>query len=273
MILAGWFGLSACDDSASSGVLDDLVVVEAYLYAGEPVDDIRLSTAVALNEEDGEAVPISDAEVRLMKGGETYTLVSSDSAGMYHYTGANLTVEAGDVFRLEVAYEGTLAIGETTVPIAPAAVVLTDDTFTVPTLGQPGQGGGRPQGGGLQDASIAVTWDNTSENLHFVVIEDRIAGEPDYILPEFIRARFGGFRLVNQPTRNDFQDINLRSLEVVGPHAAIVYRVNQEYADLYENREQDSRDLNEPPSNISGGLGVFSAFHGTQVIFNVVREE
>ena len=36
--------------------------------------------------------------------------------------------------------------------------------------------------------------------------------------------------------------------------------MNQEYADLYEGRVQDSRDLNEPPSNILGGLGVFSAF-------------
>lgn len=269
-------GFSACDDSASSGELEDLVVVEAYLYAGEPIDDIRLTTAVSLNDEGSEALPISDADVRLIKNGTTFTLVPSDSEGMYHYEGSDLAVEAGDVFQIEVAYEGTIATGETIVPASPLRVALTDDAFTVPTIGQPGQGGfggGRPQGGGLQDASIAVTWENSSENLHFVVIEDRIAGEPDYILPEFIRDRFSGFRLVNEPTRNDFQDINLRSLEVVGPHAAIVYRVNQEYADLYDNREQDSRDLNEPPSNIRGGLGVFSAFHGAQVIFDVVREE
>ena len=34
-----------------------------------------------------------------------------------------------------------------------------------------------------------------------------------------------------------------------------MYRVNEEYAGLYENQTQDSRDLNEPPSNIEGGLG------------------
>ncbi len=37
-------------------------------------------------------------------------------------------------------------------------------------------------------------------------------------------------------------------------------------------RIQDSRDLNEPPTNIDGGLGVFSAFASDSVFFQVVRE-
>ena len=50
-----------------------------------------------------------------------------------------------------------------------------------------------------------------------------------------------------------------------------MYRVNREYADLYNNRVQDSRDLNEPPSNISGGLGIFSAFNSAARGFVLVR--
>ena len=65
--------------------------------------------------------------------------------------------------------------------------------------------------------------------------------------------------------------IGLRQLEHLGRHRAIVYRVNQEYADLYNNRVQDSRDLNEPPSNIRGGLGVFSAFNSVAREFDLVR--
>ena len=106
--------------------------------------------------------------------------------------------------------------------------------------------------------------------LHYVAIESQATGEPEYILPEFIRDRFTGFRLVTRPTDANFFDINVRALEVFGPHRAVVYRVNQEYADLYENREQDSRDLNEPPTNVEGGLGVFSAFSSQGVAFDVV---
>ena len=41
----------------------------------------------------------------------------------------------------------------------------------------------------------------------------------------------------------------------------------------YENLEQDSRDLNEPPTNIVNGLGIFSAFNSMNVFFEVQKEE
>ena len=41
-----------------------------------------------------------------------------------------------------------------------------------------------------------------------------------------------------------------------------VYRVNRECLDLYESRQLDTRDLNEPLINIEGVLGVFSALQG-----------
>ena len=72
--------------------------------------------------------------------------------------------------------------------------------------------------------------------------------------------RCDNFRRVIEPTKDDFHFINMMDLRDLGRHVVWVYRVNEEYAQLYENRTQDSRDLNEPPSNIVGGLGVFSAF-------------
>ncbi|MEM6800841.1 MAG: hypothetical protein AAF696_05525, partial [Bacteroidota bacterium] len=62
------------------------------------------------------------------------------------------------------------------------------------------------------------------------------------------------------------------TIESFGQYSVKVYHINQEYADLYENREQDSRDLNEPPSNITNALGVFSAFNSQETFFEVVRE-
>ena len=59
-------------------------------------------------------------------------------------------------------------------------------------------------------------------------------------------------------------------LEGFGTHEV---RVHQEYADPYENREQDSRDLNEPPNNINGALGIFSAFNSVAIPFEVIRDE
>lgn len=40
-----------------------------------------------------------------------------------------------------------------------------------------------------------------------------------------------------------------------------------------ETWARDFRDLGEPPSNISGGLSVFSAFYSLSLYFEVARAE
>lgn len=61
------------------------------------------------------------------------------------------------------------------------------------------------------------------------------------------------------------------SITHYGLHRVRVYRVNQEYADLYDTRQQDSRDLNEPLTNIVNGLGIFSAFNSNEIYFTAVK--
>jgi len=107
--------LAACD-SMDTGAADDLVVVEAYLYADEPVDDIRLTTVVSIDSEDSLAAPINDADVRLVKDGVTYALTSSGTDGTYFYGGDDLVVATDDVFRLDIDRGSTHITAETTVP-------------------------------------------------------------------------------------------------------------------------------------------------------------
>ena len=147
----------------------------------------------------------------------------------------------------------------------PTGVALSDDVMEV--AGFQRGSGRRPT-----DNELEVTWDNTLGDFHYVVIEG-LDPNAEFILPDFVRERIGGFRLVTRPTLNGLFRVRQLSLEVLGPHRALVYRVNQEYADLFENQTQDSRDLNEPPTNIRGGLGVFSAFNGVEIPFEVVRAE
>ncbi|GAB5535374.1 MAG: hypothetical protein Rubg2KO_16230 [Rubricoccaceae bacterium] len=265
LFMAALVGLSACDSGGDPTATDDLVVVEAFLYAGEAVDDVRLTEVIPLTSEDTVAVPISDAQVALVKGGVTYPLVASDSAGYYHYPAADLAIEAGDVFRLEVVRADQTVTAETVVPPPPSAVTLSSDVLEVATIGP----GDNPRG--VLQNTITAFWDNPAADLHYVVIQSLVTGEPEYILPEFFQARFAGFQVITEPTDLNVFDVSTRALEVLGPHRVVVYRINAEYVALYEDREQDSRDLNEPPTNVVGGLGVFSAFNSRSATFEVVR--
>lgn len=279
MILILTVSLVGCD-STDVAPANELLVVEAFLYAGESVDDITLSRVIPLNSDETIPAAVNDAVVTLSKGATIYSLVSTGTDGIYTYPGSDLVVEAGDVFELVIETDGAIIRAETQVPIAPAGTTISVSEVVVPELeigAGPGQGP-RQNPGALREFfqseanAISVTWDNDVGDAYFVAIRTPEAENPDFILPEFIRDRFGGIEIITQPTTANFFDIRLFSLEVIGEYTATVYRINQEYVDLYLNREQDSRDLNEPPTNIDGGLGVFSAFSRQEVRFELVRE-
>ena len=260
--------LLACGDTGTSPEDDARqVVVEAFLFAGEPVDDVRLTETVPLGEDPALAPTVDDAVVSLVRGSERWLLSRLDEPGAYGYPGDDLEVREGDLFRIEVEAFGRTATGETAVPAPPIGVELDKDSLGVPVIGP-----GVIQSGVLQALQVTATWENPDNRLHFV---DVVGLDPDSesIFPGFTRDGGRQFRLRSAPTEEAFHTIRLPELEGLGPHRAIVYRVNQEYADLYNNRVQDSRDLNEPPSNIRGGLGVFSAFNSEARGFEVVRVE
>ena len=258
--------LSGCEGNPLDSESADLVVVEAFLFAGEPIDDIRLTATVPLSDTI-EPPTINDADVVLIKNGRAYPLEATGEDGYYQYSGNELVVETGDLFRIEVSYFGRVATGETVVPEPPVGVAIDGDTLFAPALGM-----GRGQRGFNPDQTqLVATWDNPDGLLHFAVVEGLEDGV-EAIFPEQLVERLARFRLISQPTVDDFYVVSLLTLRDLGQHAVKIYRVNREYADLYQNRTQDSRDLNEPPSNITNGLGVFSAFNSRSVFFEVVRE-
>ena len=260
LAIVGALAAQACTDSDPVGLDGDILVVRAFLFAGEPVVDIRITTTVPLVSEDTLGMPVSDAAVWLEREDIRFDLIATPgSPGAYHYPGSDLVVESGDVFELGISRGSESLSATTVVPPPPEGFAVSSEVLEVVDLtagfgGFGGRGGG---GGGLAFGGVIVRWINPERDLFFVVV-DNLETDPEQIpAPEFIaRAR----RFVSAPTPADSTSISQISLTHLGEYRIRLYRVNQEYADLYEGRVQDSRDLNEPPSNIRGGLGVFSAF-------------
>jgi len=270
--------VAGCDDVGTGPIeAADQVVIEAFLFAGQVVDDIKLTRTVPLGDDPALAATVDDAVVRLLRGNESWLMTRLSEPGRYGYEGGGLEVRSGDVFRLEVEAFGRIATAETLVPAPADGVALDADALEVPVInvGQGGPGGGGRGGGGgagLLDLQITVTWENPGQGSYFVDVNG-LDPDAESIFPDFIRERIGRFRFRSAPTQEAFFNVGLRVLEDLGPHEVVVYRVNPEYTDLYENRTQDSRDLNEPPSNVTNGLGVFSSFSPVVVGFSVTRAE
>lgn len=262
----------SCEEENLNNIAANQFVVEAFLYAGEPIDDIRIKTTFPLSLEEDNSVPINDAEVSLMKNGQNFRLISSGNEGFYHYPNDDLQVETNDVFQIEIVHDGITATAETSVPTPTTGLILSKDSLKVPVLPF---GAGRDSivaviGSFLRNSSIEASWDNPNEDLYFMVVES-VNDTLDPIFPGQVIEALARFRFVSEPTEESSLTFLAGTLESFGQYSVNVYHINQEYAALYENREQDSRDLNEPPSNVTNALGVFSAFNSQEAFFEVVK--
>ena len=160
----------------------------------------------------------------------------------------------------------------TTVPLATKGLQISDDKIHIPHI---------PLDLTTRDlivrlfaeARLRVNWNNDDQQLHFISVESLNTFDPIFPqnFPAGVITLFRTFRYVTAPNRENSYEILGLSLESYGRYRVKVYRVNKEYADLFDNQAQDSRDLNQPPSNVKNGFGIFSAFASDSVFFDVVR--
>jgi hypothetical protein len=250
-------------------------VVEAFLFAGENKHQIRIKEVEPLTVSEPQNIPISNAQVILTKGSQTIELAYNTNTEQYEDVNNNLVVNTGDNFEISVKVGDKIATGKTTVPKATSGLTISRDLIVVPPI-TIRQGIADEIRALFSSASFQLRWSNPNNELHFMVIESVIEEDlifpEDFPIPTQTLALIQSFRFITAPTVDTVLQIPSLSLGTYGRFKAKVYRVNQEYADLYNSSEQDSRDLNAPPSNIRNAVGIFSAFAADSVFFNIVKK-
>jgi hypothetical protein len=268
----------SCTKSELSHNSDDLIVLEGYLYQGSPVDSIHLTKAVAFDSGDTIYPPVNDATVYIEWKNNKYGIENINN-GFYKYPGNDLDIKVGEKYNISILYKGKETTSSTVVPAVPQEITISGTTLYVDTTFS----FTRPGSSEEESGDLIITWDNPNNDYFFAVIEntDPNASDIEFATGGFPGGGFGGsggppqggmFRFRSSPFKGNKYTVNSRSLEKYGKHAIKIYHVNQEYADLYENREQDSRNLTEPITNVKGGLGIFTAFSYAETEFLVVNK-
>ena len=173
------FGTISCEDDLKAVPDENLIVVRAYIYEGQPVKDIVLMSTLALDDESTEPTPIDSAEVILSRGNEKFILepvYSNDTTETdttfsitYHYPDSNLVVGLGDTFRLEVNYMEQKLTAETVVPIKPGSFSASIDTLWVPEFNR-----NRDYVNWIFADSnrIQLDWDNPDQLYHYLLMDN-----------------------------------------------------------------------------------------------------
>lgn len=265
IISAGLF-INGCTEENPLISTEELVVVWAFIYAEQPVTDIRLTSTLTLDTDSSAAPSINDAKVILIKNGQEYQCdPSPGDSGYYHYSGSDLTITAGDEFAIEIEHRDQFLSSQTVVPDTPVGVSISSSVMEVPNFSDRGS---MRAWRSSEDADIVLTWENDDDSWYYVAMQN-IDDNPVPI-DSWFAERMKDF--VFPPVNGNTFSIRLPLITHLGLHRITVYKVNQEYLDLYESRNQDSRDLNEPLTNIENGLGVFSAFNSASITLNVVQQ-
>ena len=264
--------ISSCEDVPDFDPGKSEPVVEAFIYEGESVDDIYLKKTVPFNTGSNiEPEHISDAIVTISGNGQDFVLSPlTDQQGRYIYDGNDLSVNIGDNYQLTFEYEDRIISSTTTIPSKPEGVATSQESIEIPEINS------------LLDLidfresfqqTIDVIWNNNNGSYYYLVIEN-IEDNPESIDPTDVLGGLGiNFEFTTSPTQQNI--LKLRALihyTQYGMHKVTIYHVNEEYALLYETSSQDSRDLNEPYTNINNGLGIFSGFASQEVYFEVIKQ-
>ena len=246
-------------------------VVEAYVFSGEPVTDIKIKKLIPLTEPEGESEIIKTAIVTIIKDQKSFPLSFNPATEKYRYEGLDLEIMPLDVLDLEVDVNGRISSATTNVPEAPVGTEISKTQMVIPEIKGIGDFIGNDP---LADAELIVNWSNPDNELFYTVIEFR-SNLLIPILPGVIQEVVDGiledFAIITAPSTDTTLMVNGALLPSYGPYVVKIYKVNQEYADLYESNPQDSRDLTEPPSNIINARGIFSAFASDSISFEVVK--
>ena len=261
--------IAACTQQNNLALETETPVVQAYLFAGQPVDSISIQQSFSYTRANTDLTALDDLALQISDGREIFSL-THNGGGIYQ--NRELLPKSGQNYTLTFEYNGTTVSSETFIP-QKRAVTITKTTVELEKITTTGGFGGF--GGGAAQETIEITWDNAEGDYYYVVIEN-IEDNPEFVNDFFAEFEANGFsrRLfqITEPRITDFHPINSRrDLTQFGTYQIIVYRVNPEYAALYETAGSSSVTIAEPPSNIENGLGIFTGVSSDTIYLEVEK--
>lgn len=264
IIFAGLVLLTSCTKEIIATEVDyDIPVVEAFLEPGKVIS-VKLSKMLPFTEDEfSESLIIDTAEVYINYNGTDYLLNPvSGNPGTYESTDPDLIAVTGGTYNLFFKYKEYTVVSSTTIP---SELVGLNVNFTTLYVNSNVVGPGS-----TTTDPMTVSWGNPDNTYHIIIVEYM---ESIYapISENLSSDNFNQFRKVStDPVLDNSYDLNTREhLVFFGDYRVIVYKVNKEYVDLYENVSQSSLSLAEPLTNIENGLGIFTGMSSDTLYLEV----
>ena len=207
-----------------------------------------------------------------------YNLSYGDSIIYLKPVSGDYIVKPETTYTFSFTYEDEIISAQTYVQ-GLVNVSLTRNTVSLERIEYSGGTGfpGGPGGpGSFTPEIVDISWANSNSDYYFVVVKN-VEEEPDYVNEFFQQLSTDEDRperfFRTEPEVTDVYSINSqRELQIYGTYEIIVYRLNAEYAALYETVGSSTLSIKEPPSNIKNGLGIFTGVTPHYLYLEVIEK-
>ncbi len=238
---------------------DEIAIVESYLYAGDSSIRVNVSRLLPFSEDTLEVKEGITGLNILLNG-----LPMSDmGSGEYQFLLGNNKVEAGTSFTMVFYYGSDSVSSSTQIPEKPVDFYLSDHVIYTDRITSSGGFGSGP----MED--IDVTWTNDDDSYYYVTIE-YLESTPDLINEVMEDTDVPTIQSIS-PIQSSGTRLGMRNLQFFGHYRIVLFKVNQDFADLYQQITANSNNITDPVTSIKNGYGVFTGM-STDTAFIEVRE-
>jgi hypothetical protein len=257
---------TSCEEESISTLETKTPIVAGYIFGGQTIDSIRVTQSNSYAGNDSTLITLDDLNVKISDGATTFELTNIEGG---YYQNLEVIIEFEQSYTIEFEHNNDVVFAETYVPQKREASIQTNEIsmekieFT----------GGIPTSLPTFPDPVEVSWENSEGDYYYVVVQN-IEDNPEYVNsrledPDFDNQRF---TFTSEPQIMGSYTIDpRREIQQFGTHQVIVFRVNPEYAALYETSGNSSLSLAQPPTNIENGLGVFTGVSSDTLVLEVKK--
>ena len=245
LLLGFIFGCSS-DDSSDDVSLDEQLMVEAYIYANEHVNHVKI--ARVNNNGEADLIPVNDASVKISQGEVSANLVlKAEAEGIYEINDPEFFFSGEEPLMLEVVYDGKTYKSSTHFPPALENINITNDHVNI------------TEAVNDQLPLTNLSWSGSADHQTYCIFARGVESDTTSTYPVNPSHDSPLFSLHNGKSIDLFSD----HFTFIGSYQLYVSAVNDEFMEMYSDGSDP--ELRGAPSNIEGAWGVFTAFNGLSV--------
>jgi hypothetical protein len=250
---------SSCGKELTPAILPEKVaIVESYLHTGDSTITVKVTKLLPFSADTSDATEyIGGLNIQI----NGFPLTETDT-GVYTLLLGDKRIQPGELYKLKFLYYGDTVSSTTVVPLKPVNLAISSSLIYTDRITS---SSGFPSG---QMSDIDLTWDNTDSSYYYVLIE-YLETTRDYINYRSASQDLSTIQSIS-PMSTSSTRIGMRNLYFFGSYRIVLFKINKDFVDLYQQTTSNSNNITTPVTTINNGFGVFTGMASDTVNLEVV---